>query len=188
VFLLSGQCELHKGNFGRGSSGVFNLSNKRVARLFSSRAGSSEIGCRRRPVPTAPSSTVRSPADEPASPAAEIDDLSKWDIFSFATVIWYSWYCADPFHGLSVPEVCVAVARGDRPLFEDGDDAPPSLLALVDAMWHQQPSARPSAIAVLAALQSEDLTKEFLHIAFKQDRDNSSLLPHAPKPPSSSNV
>ena len=129
-----------------------------------------------------------SPADEPASPAAEIDDLSKWDIFSFATVIWYSWYCADPFHGLSVPEVCVAVARGDRPLFEDGDDAPPSLLALVDAMWHQQPSARPSAIAVLAALQSEDLTKEFLHIAFKQDRDNSSLLPHAPKPPSSSNV
>ena len=134
-----------------------------------------------------PATTPRgwTPADEPSSPAAEIDDLSKWDIFSFATVVWYSWYCADPFAGLSVPEVCVAVARGDRPLFEEDDEVPESLLRLVEAMWNQAPHERPTAIEVLAALQSDDLTKEFLHIAFKQDKENSSLLPFGSRPPAS---
>jgi len=117
------------------------------------------------------------PEDAPGSPAAEIDDLSKWDIYSFATVIWYSWYCADPFAGLSVPEVCVAVARGERPAFEVDDDVPDNLIALVDAMWHQLPARRPSAHHVLAALQSDDLVKEILHIAFKQDKENTPLLP-----------
>ena len=44
-------------------------------------------------------------------------------------------------------------------------------------MWHQLPARRPSAHQVLAALQSDDLVKEILHIAFKQDKENTPLLP-----------
>ena len=114
--------------------------------------------------------------DSPAPPAAEIDDLSKWDIFSFATVIWYSWYCADPFVNLSVPEISVAVTKGERPAFEIDDDVPDALIALVEAMWHQSPSKRPTALQVLAALQSDDLVKDILHTAFKQDRGNTPII------------
>ena len=40
-----------------------------------------------------------------SSPSAIIEDFSKWDIYSFAIVIWYCWYLLDPFQALSVPEV-----------------------------------------------------------------------------------
>lgn len=104
----------------------------------------------------------------PQVQAADIDDLSKWDVFSFATVIWYTWHCTDPFPGLSVPEVCMAVTRGERPEFDPEYDAPDVLIDLVTKMWHQLPAQRPTAAEILAVLQSDELTKNILHIAFKQ--------------------
>ena len=87
----------------------------------------------------------------------EDDDLAKWDVFSFATVMWYSWHCADPFPGLPVVDVCSAIARGDRPRFHRAADAPAALVTLVTSMWQHQPRDRPTAEAVLATLQSPTL-------------------------------
>ena len=45
---------------------------------------------------------------------------------------------------------------------------PQGLRELIEATWHQQPAMRPSADQVLAILRSEALTKDCLHIAYKQ--------------------
>lgn len=100
--------------------------------------------------------------------AADIDDLSKWDVFSFATVIWYTWHCKDPFPHMSVPEVCMAVTRGERPEFDSNYEAPPTIVNLVRNMWHQRPAERPDANEILAQLQSDQLTRDVLHVANKQ--------------------
>lgn len=118
--------------------------------------------------------------NEPAPERPRIDDLTRWDVFSFATVIWYTWHCADPFPGLSVPEVCMAVARGERPVFDSPDtpQAPTVLVELANAMWHQLPNSRPSAAEILNILQGDELTKDILHLAFQQaGHDASALLP-----------
>ena len=70
----------------------------------------------------------------------------------------------------------MAVTRGDRPPFEPEDGAPEALRSLVAAMWSQEPEARPSALDVLSALQSDDIAKDLCYIAFKQDEQNRGLL------------
>ncbi|KAJ1448227.1 kinase-like domain-containing protein [Pelagophyceae sp. CCMP2097] len=114
---------------------------------------------------------------EPRSPSAEIEDLTKWDVFSSATVAWFVWHLQDPFPGLSVPDVCVAVCRGERPKF---GDAPAGLKTLCADMWHQEASKRPTAAGVLEGLQREDLVKDTLLIAYKQANN---LPPYAYPPP-----
>ncbi|KAJ8599059.1 hypothetical protein CTAYLR_007597 [Chrysophaeum taylorii] len=95
--------------------------------------------------------------------SASIRDWTKWDVFSFATVIWYTWHCDDPFPGLSIPEVCMAVSRGDRPRFDS--EPPPKLKALVSDMWKQRPAERPTANDILDVLQDDDLARDILRIA-----------------------
>jgi len=88
----------------------------------------------------------------PESGAATLTDAPKWDIFSFATLIWATWHVSsDPFPGLPIHQVTAAVSRGERPTFTPG--APPELLSLVNSMWAQEPQSRPSAQQVLDAFQ-----------------------------------
>ena len=62
----------------------------------------------------------------------------------------------------------MAISNGERPGWEHDDKVPEALRKLVAAMWSQAPSSRPSAHAVLAALQEDALVKELVYIAFKQ--------------------
>jgi len=85
----------------------------------------------------------------------EIEDLTKWDIFSLGILCWHLWTLKDPFadepFGFSGSNIKRLVVAGSRPSF-DGMATPAALRDIITRLWAQEPRDRPDARKAEAAL------------------------------------
>jgi hypothetical protein len=84
-------------------------------------------------------------------------DPRKWDVYSFAMVLYFMWTQRHPFEGHEDPFTLIyEVARdGLRPVLPG--DMPPDLAALLVCMWDADPSQRPHVADVWKALPQATL-------------------------------
>ncbi|KAM9469040.1 ankyrin repeat and protein kinase domain-containing protein 1 [Clarias gariepinus] len=73
---------------------------------------------------------------------------SKYDVYSFAIVIWEILTQKRPYSGMNMSEILIRVTSGKRPSVEKvPDDKPPEceeMISIMQQCWHQDSSERPA--------------------------------------------
>eukprot|EP00617_Octactis_speculum_P005824 CAMPEP_0185791074 /NCGR_PEP_ID=MMETSP1174-20130828/158170_1 /TAXON_ID=35687 /ORGANISM="Dictyocha speculum, Strain CCMP1381" /LENGTH=342 /DNA_ID=CAMNT_0028485977 /DNA_START=1201 /DNA_END=2229 /DNA_ORIENTATION=- len=99
----------------------------------------------------------------------EVADITKWDIYSLGMMCWYLWTLKLPFDDTNMHDIGQRVINGDRPDPHAGHTPMPcEFIQVIEKMWAQDPSQRPTAGESVALLNQQKLTERIVNEDEKQ--------------------
>ena len=82
------------------------------------------------------------------------DATAASDVWAVGVVLWEALVGEHPFWGVPLPQVAAAIESGAKPLGDARTDLPPEIVAAVSSALTIEPSRRPSAERLAAALRT----------------------------------